>query len=75
MLALLYTDGVTEARNKAGEFFGDERLKEWMTLAGPEIDCAQTAVALLRSTLEEFGAGASLADDQTFLFIHRAKGA
>ena len=75
MLALLYTDGVTEARNKAGEFFGEERLKEWMTLAGPEIDCAQTAVALLRKTLEEFGAGASLADDQTFLFIHRAKGA
>jgi serine phosphatase RsbU (regulator of sigma subunit) len=30
---LLYTDGVTEARNPAGEFFEDERVRRWLTAA------------------------------------------
>jgi sigma-B regulation protein RsbU (phosphoserine phosphatase) len=30
-LILLYTDGVTEARNPAGEFFDDERVRQWLT--------------------------------------------
>jgi Stage II sporulation protein E (SpoIIE) len=32
-LVLLYTDGVTEARNPAGEFFDDERVRRWLTAA------------------------------------------
>src|SRR5262249_56630379 len=32
-LVLLYTDGVTEARNAAGEFFDEERLKSWLKSA------------------------------------------
>ena len=33
-LLLLYTDGITEAENKAGEFFGKERLLESIKNAG-----------------------------------------
>lgn len=34
---LLYTDGVIEARNEAGEFFGDARLREAIGAAGPSV--------------------------------------
>ncbi len=30
-LVLLYTDGITEARNPAGEFFDGERVRRWLT--------------------------------------------
>jgi phosphoserine phosphatase RsbU/P len=60
---LLYSDGVTEARNEEREFFGEDRLKECATGAifprGP---------ALLRA-LEEWRQGVEPNDDVTILEI------
>lgn len=63
---LLYTDGVTEATNAAGERFGQERLMEWLNhTRGP----AGELQANLASRLAEFQFKTGLNDDQTFLMI------
>jgi sigma-B regulation protein RsbU (phosphoserine phosphatase) len=66
---LLYTDGLTEARNAAGEFFGQERLEQWLCL---NTSLGLNAVGLrqeLRRTLEEFESGIPAGDDQTFVVL------
>ncbi len=73
--ALLYTDGLTEVRNTQGEFFGQPRLEG---LLGLHLEPGQTAIELkqkLLAELEQFGAGAAAADDQTLLIVceERAK--
>jgi serine phosphatase RsbU (regulator of sigma subunit)/anti-sigma regulatory factor (Ser/Thr protein kinase) len=63
---LLYTDGLTEATNAAGERFGQERLMEWLNhTRGP---AAELQTALDRK-LTEFQLRSGLNDDQTFLII------
>lgn len=77
---LLYTDGVTEARNASGEFFGDDRLASLVRgvtadMAAPA-DAAANAPAsadapaarvcrAVRDGVERFAAGAEQADDIT----------
>jgi sigma-B regulation protein RsbU (phosphoserine phosphatase) len=64
---LLYTDGLTEARNGRGEFFGQERLFRWFQRnVGRPADLLRDELAL---ELENFQEGASLKDDQTFMFF------
>jgi serine phosphatase RsbU (regulator of sigma subunit)/anti-sigma regulatory factor (Ser/Thr protein kinase) len=66
---LLYTDGLTEARNSAGEFFGQERLIKWFkctTQAGK--DAAELKDDLAAELLA-FQSTSSLNDDQTFLIM------
>ena len=61
------TDGVTEAKNKAGEQFSDERLLDVIA------QCKGTASAMLSHVLahvERFSAGAAQHDDIT-LFVLR----
>jgi sigma-B regulation protein RsbU (phosphoserine phosphatase) len=61
---VLYTDGITEAHNPAGEMFGTERLDE--VLEG----CVHQASALLEAVLravEQFTAGHPADDDRTLL--------
>jgi sigma-B regulation protein RsbU (phosphoserine phosphatase) len=61
---VFYTDGITEARNLAGEMFGTERLDEALEL------CPLFANALLESVLEnleQFTAGRPADDDRTLL--------
>lgn len=63
-----FTDGVTEARNSSGEFFGPERLHA--LLARP----ASTAVELLdciQASLQAFMNGAGRSDDITLLAVRR----
>jgi serine phosphatase RsbU (regulator of sigma subunit)/anti-sigma regulatory factor (Ser/Thr protein kinase) len=63
---LLYTDGLTEATNAAGERFGQERLMEWLNhTRGPAGELQDH----LNRQLGEFQARSSLNDDQTFLII------
>ncbi len=67
--ALLYTDGLTEARNARGEQFGDQRLMEWLARAagtgrGPEALKEELALELARHQ-----ANTVLNDDQTFLIV------
>lgn len=63
-----YTDGVTEARNKAGDFFMENRLFE--VLAKPEAT-AQGLVDRVYAALRNFMAGAVQFDDITMIAIVR----
>jgi len=66
---LLYTDGLTEARNPEGEWFGRERLLKWL---GRPVTRAQTAKDLSEEFLREldaFQCCAPIKDDQTFLIL------
>jgi serine phosphatase RsbU (regulator of sigma subunit) len=54
---VLITDGVTEAENPAGEFFGDERLEKAAAGASPFRD--------ILSAVRSFCAGRPLGDDCT----------
>jgi len=67
--ALLYTDGLTEARNSHGELFGQERLCTWLRQS---ISKHKTAAELSQNFLTEiksFQSQAGLSDDQTFLIL------
>ena len=64
---LLYTDGVTEAEDGAGELLGEERLlARCRSLpAGPSADLADAVVA----AADEFAAGSPQSDDITVLAL------
>ena len=64
---LMYTDGVTEAINKADEFFGDERLEGY--LAGNASGQAQSLVQGLHTAVHDFATGTPQADDITVLAL------
>jgi serine phosphatase RsbU (regulator of sigma subunit) len=65
---VLYTDGLTEAKNEAGEEFGEERLVALLDAAvAPE-----QLVARIHRQVEEFS-GSTFADDLT-MFIMKRKG-
>ncbi len=67
--AVLYTDGLTEARNTHGEFFGQERLFEWLKQnQSPKQTAAGLSEAFL-AELKSFQGPVSLSDDQTFLIL------
>ena len=65
----IVTDGVTEARNPAGEMYGAERLRDMLArLAQRPLD-ARAVVATMRTEVESFVAGAEPADDLTLLVL------
>jgi serine phosphatase RsbU (regulator of sigma subunit)/anti-sigma regulatory factor (Ser/Thr protein kinase) len=66
---LLYTDGLTEARNNQGEFFGQERLMKWLGRATEVKKSAEELKQELAEELIGFQASATLSDDQTFLIL------
>ena len=72
---LLYTDGLTEARNGDGEEFGFERLVALVPqLAGPatSVDAGGTSLlARLRQELARFAGGRPLDDDLTLALVRR----
>lgn len=64
---LIFTDGVTEARNPADEFFEDKRLESYLQAhAGEPVEQLVTG---LHRHMEEFAAGAPQADDITSLAL------
>lgn len=67
---LLYTDGITEAANAAGELFNRDRLKQTLR---DDVDDHLTFLDNLFSTLERFGLPDPPEDDCTVLVvdIHR----
>jgi serine phosphatase RsbU (regulator of sigma subunit) len=67
--ALLYTDGLSEARNAAGEEFGEARLKLAFAEASARSRNAETARDFLLRRLAEFRGQTSLSDDQTLILI------
>ncbi len=68
---LLYTDGLTEARNARGEFFGQERLMHWLQASLKRHETAEALKDDLAAELSHFQANGSLNDDQTFLILAR----
>jgi sigma-B regulation protein RsbU (phosphoserine phosphatase) len=68
-ILVLYSDGITEAQNPAGEFFGEERL---LRLAGANLDRSaedmQEAIVL---ALKEFVGKAPQSDDLTLVVLIR----
>jgi len=66
---LLYSDGVTEAANAAGEEFGDERLVQ--VLAGAAQASADGIVDAVHDAVEQWLAGQPPADDITVVAARR----
>ena len=62
---VLFTDGVTEARNVAGEFFGEDRTEqELVRLKG---NGAESLVRAMRELVRAFAEGAEQSDDITLM--------
>ena len=66
---LLYTDGLTEARNAEGQLFGQERLMEWLRQTAARPGKAEELKDELVAELAKFQANTSLKDDQTFVIM------
>ncbi len=62
------TDGVTEATNARGEFFGGARVKDLLEEA-PELQWPGEAVKRIRDRVHAFAAGTEPADDMTLLVV------
>ena len=66
-LLVAFTDGVTDALNRAGEEFGEERLKEVLRAAvGAPADEISTRLA---DSMRAWIAGAEQHDDLTFVVV------
>ncbi len=66
-LFLFYSDGITEARNEAGELFGTERLREWIEANGQLEPAA--IVEAVRNTVFAFSGSERLSDDLTSVAV------
>jgi adenylate cyclase len=64
----LITDGVTEARNAAGELFGRERLERQLAAMAAG-GSARSLAAAIRDEVERFVAGSEPADDLAILVL------
>ena len=64
---VLYTDGVTEARNRANEFYTAPRLQNF--LSSGKFDGAESVLDATLSDLHDFAADRAQADDITLLVL------
>jgi PAS domain S-box-containing protein len=62
-----YSDGITEARNPAGEFFGEDRLAEWIKVNGRLEPAA--LVEGVRKAVFAFSESTRLSDDLTSVVV------
>jgi serine phosphatase RsbU (regulator of sigma subunit) len=67
-LLVMYTDGMTDCRNPAGEPFGMERIKA--TMKGLRSHTAQSACDHLLDTLTNYQSGSKQDDDVTLVAVH-----
>ncbi|MBK7863489.1 MAG: PP2C family protein-serine/threonine phosphatase [Archangiaceae bacterium] len=67
---LLYTDGVTEACNARGEFFGEDRLRKAFARVAGKVSLPR-AVAELLDEVRQFAARTD--DDQTLVLLRRVE--
>ncbi|HQJ40221.1 MAG TPA: PP2C family protein-serine/threonine phosphatase, partial [Exilispira sp.] len=68
-ILIIYTDGITEARNSDNEFFGEERIAELIRKYH-----AETPKMIAYNLLEEvqkFSANSTINDDKTIVVIKR----
>ncbi len=67
---VLFTDGVSEAENPAGEEYGTDALRKLLEQSG--LCCPERLVAACREQVEQFRGGSERADDETLLAIQYA---
>jgi sigma-B regulation protein RsbU (phosphoserine phosphatase) len=65
---LLYTDGVTEAVDKNGEFFSEQRLERFLA-ANASVESPERLVLDLHAAVQDFSKGMPQADDVTVLSL------
>ncbi len=68
-VALLYTDGVSEARNPAGEMLAEKNLLEMFAETAARTSDTEAAKHFLLQRLSDYRDYAPLTDDQTLIFI------
>lgn len=66
----LFTDGITEARNPEGEFFGFNAVRAWIEGITHDPPSAAGACDRLLGRLQEFQVADVPNDDQTLLLLH-----
>jgi serine phosphatase RsbU (regulator of sigma subunit)/anti-sigma regulatory factor (Ser/Thr protein kinase) len=71
--ALLYTDGLTETRNPAGELLGEKKLQAFALESVTKTNNAEQAKKSLLERLAAYRAGGALTDDETFILIRNQK--
>jgi sigma-B regulation protein RsbU (phosphoserine phosphatase) len=64
---VLYTDGITEAADAAGELFGEKRLEA--VLAGPRTASCEQIVGAVFDAVVKFSKGTSQSDDIAILVV------
>ena len=71
--AVMYTDGLTEMSNDAGEMLGTKPLSDHLArlCAGREDCTAEELAQRLTAWLDEYRGGAPVGDDRTFLIARR----
>lgn len=67
--ALLYTDGVSEARDERGNFLGEEPLRRWLAQSALLGLPASTLAQQLKAELRSFQCATMPRDDQTFVVL------
>jgi len=66
-LVLLYTDGITEAQNPEGEFFGTERLTRLFSTQGPK--APQEIINAIVKDLQTFSGSHTFVDDVSMVVL------
>lgn len=66
-LLVLYTDGITEAVNEAGELFGDQRLADAVVAAGAAGDDERQVLERILTSLAAFAGKVPYGDDVTLV--------
>ena len=66
---LIYSDGITEARNGQGEFFETERLHD--VFSRTESHSASAIIDMIMKEVSDFTKGAPQSDDMTLLVLKR----
>lgn len=65
---VLYTDGVTEARDPGGDFFGEERLADYLRSIDPEWSAEEIASGV-KDAVRTFVGGDDFEDDMTLVVL------
>jgi sigma-B regulation protein RsbU (phosphoserine phosphatase) len=68
---VVYTDGLTDAENRAGEQFGEERLRALIRSSAPQ--GAEALEHTLLAALDRFTQGVAQTDDITFLLVENRR--
>lgn len=69
-MLFVFSDGIPEAQNEAGEFYEEDRLRE--VICRERERSAEDIVACVKSDLEQFVGDTSPSDDITMLLLKRA---